>query len=98
MAFFYYIEKTYENVYEAANLFIMIFETLVLFTGMVYLFYWFNFDVGLREAALYGIVFSATGFELYHGSFKPMFLTMLNKFKDYKIKISARKVEEDFSE
>lgn len=98
MAFFYYIEENYENVYEAANLFIMIFETFILFAGMVYLFYWFDFDLGLREAALYGIVFSATGFELYHGSFKKMFKTLVGKINKIRTKKMTRKIEEDFSE
>ncbi len=79
MALFYYISVRFEDVYEMANLFITMFELFLLFSVMIYVFHWFSFDIGLREATLYGIIFSATGFELYHGSFKPIVLNFASK-------------------
>ncbi len=72
MALFYYIETRFENLYETANLFIIFGEIILVFVTMIYVFYWFNIEIGLTEVTLYGIIFSATGFELYHGSFKPI--------------------------
>lgn len=95
MALFYYISVKYEDVYEMANLFITMFELFILFSVMIYIFYWFDFDIGLREATLYGIIFSATGFELYHGSFKPIVRNLAsNIYKRTMKKASDRFVEE----
>jgi hypothetical protein len=64
---------------------------------MIACFYFFKFDLGLREATLFGIIFSATGFELYHGSFKPITMNMVNKIQDYRIKRASEKLVTDFT-
>jgi len=96
MALFYYISVKYEDVYEMANLFITMFELFLLFTIMIYVFYWFNFDIGLREATVFGILFSATGFELYHGSFKPIVLNFASKIYRRTIKKASDKFVDGF--
>jgi CHASE2 domain-containing sensor protein len=97
MALFNFIERRYENVYEMANLFIILTELVILFNTMIACFYFFKFDLGLREATLFGIIFSATGFELYHGSFKPITMNMVNKIQDYRIKRASEKLVTDFT-
>jgi len=97
MAMFNFIERRYENVYEMANLFIIIFELIILFNGMIAFFYFFKFDLGLKDATLFGIIFSATGFELYHGSFKPITLNLINKIRDYRMRKASEKLVTDFT-
>ncbi|MFH1050222.1 MAG: CHASE2 domain-containing protein [bacterium] len=96
MALFYYISIRFEDAYEMANLFITMFELFFLFTIMIYVFYWFNFDIGLREATVFGILFSATGFELYHGSFKPIVKNFATKITKRKMKKASEKFVGDF--
>jgi CHASE2 domain-containing sensor protein len=95
MALFYFISVRYEDAYEMANLIITMSELVLMFTIMIYVFYWFTYDIGLRDATVFGILFSATSFELYHGSFKPIIKNVYNKVKKKLIgKASERFVDE----
>jgi len=96
MALFYYISVRFEDVYEMANLFITMFELFMQFAVMIYVFHWFNFDIGLREATLYGIIFSATSFELYHGSFKPILRSFTEKIRKRIIRRASDKFVDGF--
>jgi CHASE2 domain-containing sensor protein len=79
MALFRYIKHHFEFIYETANIFIITGEIILLNATMMYVFFWFNFEIGFSEATLYGIIFSATGFEIYHGTLKPLFKSTWDK-------------------
>jgi CHASE2 domain-containing sensor protein len=97
MVLFYYIETRFEDLYETANLLIIIFELFILFLVMIYVFLWFEYDIGLKEATLFGIIFSATGFELYHGSFKPIIKNNFKKLYESKIRKASDKLVDEFA-
>lgn len=96
MALFYFISVRYEDAYEMANLFITMFELFLMFTVMIYVFHWFSYDIGLRDATVFGILFSATSFELYHGSFKPIFKNIYSKISKKIIRRASDRFVDEF--
>lgn len=97
MALFNYIDKKYENLYETFNFFFVTFELVLIFTLMIFSFYWFNFSLEFREATLFGIIFSPTCFEIYHGSLKPMYLRIKKKFSRKTLKKDTKKFIDDIT-
>ena len=83
MALFDSIKHRFLFVYETASVFIIAGELISMFAIMMFVFYNFDFEVGLREATIFGILMSATGFEIYHGSLKPL---VINTWEKYRVK------------
>lgn len=96
MALFFFIQRSFGDVYEMANLFITGFEIFLIFAVMIYVFYWFNFDIGFREGVIFGIIFSATGFELYHGSFKPITISIAKNLYERGMKRASDRFLKNF--
>lgn len=97
IALFNYIDNKYENLYEAFNFLFITFELIFLFTIMILTFYLFDFSLEFKQATLFGIIFSPTGFEIYHGSIKPNYLIILKKISRRRIKKDTKKFVEDLN-
>jgi hypothetical protein len=66
------IEDKVPEWYEPANFGIILFEIGAMFAILINLLLHFGYEINFREVTLFGILFSATGYELYKGSFRPM--------------------------
>lgn len=71
MSIFKYLKKYIEEWYEVISNVLIIIELLVIFVSVLYIHYWFNFEI-IIQAGFFALIMSTPIFELYQSSFKPM--------------------------
>lgn len=88
MMFLNYIRINYVKFYEPANLVLMFGEMLAIFVIVLYVFYNFHFELKMQDknTPFYAILLSGTLFETYHGSLKPISLSLFNSIKQKLLK------------
>jgi CHASE2 domain-containing sensor protein len=80
MTFFTFLRERHDKWYESISILLGLFQLVVLFFILLYIFYFFNISMDI-EGIFFGVIFAKQAYEIWNDSFSVMIVDFIKKRK-----------------